>query len=362
MSSWRLVRMALALVMMAALSCVTPRTEVKVTLTTDLDWGADASVRSLVVTVRSGAPDGPLRAQRVVAVGRAPGLFAMPASFGVVPNNGDASEVFWVEAHACSEVVGCEGVGSAARAITTQRAITGYAVEVTTSVDLFLADACRDVRCDDPRQTCASSLRHCVDARRGAMIAAPRPIAPLSTATVTSQRPTLRWALGRGTDGAAVQICADRACRTIQQSLDVAGTSAAPTTSLTAGVHYWRLIGRAGSGVFGTTASPTWEFLVGARSAPVDTSSGTTLDVNDDGYADVIVGASGGTSLTGRAYVYLGGSGGLVTSPATTLTGPDARGNFGWSVASAGDVPLACRRRSPSQSVSLLTVSTNRRS
>ena len=66
-------------------ACTTPRTEVKVTMTTDLDWGPDASVRSVVVTVRSRSPDGPPRggSPRVFPVGRGAGLHAMPASFGV---------------------------------------------------------------------------------------------------------------------------------------------------------------------------------------------------------------------------------------------------------------------------------------
>src|SRR5204863_318808 len=62
-------------------------------------------------------------------------------------------------------------------------------------------------------------------------------------------------------------------------------------------------------------------------------------DVNGDGFADLVVGAPGVSTNTGRAYVYLGGAGGLATTPATTLTAPDgAGGDFGISVASAGDV------------------------
>src|SRR5579863_266230 len=40
----------------------------------------------------------------------------------------------------------------------------------------------------------------------------PRPIAPLSTATVTSHVPFLRWELPPGDDGALVELCRDRAC------------------------------------------------------------------------------------------------------------------------------------------------------
>ena len=60
-------------------------------------------------------------------------------------------------------------------------------------------------------------------------------------------------------------------------------------------------------------------------------------DVNGDGYSDVIVGAPGYSSSSGRAYIYLGGATGLTTVPAWTATG-DAASTFGTSVAAAGDV------------------------
>ena len=65
-------------------------------------------------------------------------------------------------------------------------------------------------------------------------------------------------------------------------------------------------------------------------------------DVNGDGYADVIVGAYGydlTIRLRGKAYVYLGGSDGVSTTPAWTSTGEDQyQAYYGASVASAGDV------------------------
>ena len=64
----------------------------------------------------------------------------------------------------------------------------------------------------------------------------------------------------------------------------------------------------------------------------------TAGDVNGDGYADVVVGAQGYSSSIGRAYVYLGTASGLPTAAATTLTGEAASNLFGGSVAPAGDV------------------------
>ncbi|MFZ1321329.1 MAG: FG-GAP-like repeat-containing protein [Ignavibacteria bacterium] len=67
------------------------------------------------------------------------------------------------------------------------------------------------------------------------------------------------------------------------------------------------------------------------------TSVSTAGDVNGDGYSDVIVGAFGYSSNAGRAYIYIGGAS-MNTFAAVTLN-PEAAGSFfGYSVSSAGDV------------------------
>jgi hypothetical protein len=159
---------------------------------------------------------------------------------------------------------------------------------------------------------------------------------------VTSRRPNLRWELAAGTEGVHVEICRTRACTSLITQFDVTGTGGAPSTDLPRGVVFWRLSGRSGGSTV-TTPSATWQFTVGARTAPLNTSWGTTLDVNGDGYADLGVGAPGANSYSGAAYVYLGSGSGLSTSPATTLNGPpvgaaDPHPFFGRSVSSAGDV------------------------
>ena len=79
-------------------------------------------------------------------------------------------------------------------------------------------------------------------------------------------------------------------------------------------------------------------FFVGPRSAPVNTSWGTTLDVNGDGLADVLVGAQQASNGGGAAYLYLAGNGGLSSTPMTLSSPAGPSGYFGSSVASAGDV------------------------
>ncbi len=82
-----------------------------------------------------------------------------------------------------------------------------------------------------------------------------------------------------------------------------------------------------------TLISPTGEATATAFGASVSSAG----DVNGDGYEDVIVGAWGYSSNTGRAYVYYGGPG-ADTVADLTLTG-EATGNyFGASVSSVGDL------------------------
>ena len=182
-----------------------------------------------------------------------------------------------------------------------------------------------------------SSCDHC-----GGPATAPRLIAPLSTAHATHQQPALKWELTGPDDGVHIEFCKDRACTEVLQALDTTGTSGAPTANLPAGVVYWRAFGTSG-GQIGCNPSYVWEFFVGPRSAPVNTSWGSVLDVNGDGYADAVVGSSGsytqGTPYnngeTEQATVFLGSANGLSPSPVVTLTGE--RG-FGGAIADAGDV------------------------
>ena len=64
-------------------------------------------------------------------------------------------------------------------------------------------------------------------------------------------------------------------------------------------------------------------------------------DINGDGLADVVLGApysSGTESREGQALVYLGTSTGLTQSPVWTMESGQANALFGWAVAGAGDV------------------------
>lgn len=140
---------------------------------------------------------------------------------------------------------------------------------------------------------------------------------------MTSQSPQLRWQLAAGTSGAAVEICTTRTCGTVVASANVVGSSYTPSSPLSAGVYFWRLRGRIGSST-SAVYSPVWQFTVGALSAPIDTAAGTSLrDIDGDGYADVGVGGMTGSQYT----VFRGRAGGLVTTPDYTITQPGTSGN-----------------------------------
>ncbi len=164
-------------------------------------------------------------------------------------------------------------------------------------------------------------------------IAAPRLLAPLSTASTTSQRPSLHWSLAAGTNGARVDICRDRACTMVATSYTVTGTHGAPTVTLTPGVYFWRAVGAVGAAL-GSVYSPTWEFVVGAHNAAVDASGGTFVDDNGDGYADVVAGAYSTTTFT----YFHGGPTGVSATAAGTRSPTGSPSSGQGYVTSAGDV------------------------
>jgi hypothetical protein len=165
---------------------------------------------------------------------------------------------------------------------------------------------------------------------------APRPVAPITAARVTSRRPTLRWALVAGIDSADIELCADRACTRPITRFMATGESARVPSELPIGAVFWRMRGIR-DGITGEAISPTWYFRVSALNAPVDTSWGSSLDVNGDGYGDLGVGARGD-----HVSIHHGGPSGIAPLASTTLRAPRVDGvvypRFAEDLASAGDV------------------------
>lgn len=171
----------------------------------------------------------------------------------------------------------------------------------------------------------------------GAELPAPRPLTPASASFSTSRRPTFRWDLAQGTDGARLEICRDRGCTHVVDTLDAAGGMVTPAGDLPSGTLFWRLHGMAG-GRAGKAVSATWELVSPVRSAPVATTWGSLLDADGDGLADVAVGDSNSFTPTQHVYVYLGSQHGPAAAPSSVLTAPKPINHYAASLATAGDL------------------------
>jgi hypothetical protein len=114
----------------------------------------------------------------------------------------------------------------------------------------------------------------------------PRLVGPLSATFVTSRRPRLRWELGADSTGAVVQLCSDRACTRVIETLS-GDTSAQPTAALPRGAVFWRAYGTRGKHR-GQVAGATWIMHVGGGSATVDSSGGHVPDLDGDGRANIM--------------------------------------------------------------------------
>jgi len=91
----------------------------------------------------------------------------------------------------------------------------------------------------------------------------------------------------------------------------------------------------------GLSEVPDWTAEGGQEKDGFGGSVGTAGDVNGDGYADVIVGASlhdNGQKNEGRTFVYHGSASGLSSKPSWIAEGGRKRAGFGSSSRTAGDV------------------------
>ena len=88
--------------------------------------------------------------------------------------------------------------------------------------------------------------------------------------------------------------------------------------------------------------TPDWEVHGAIANAEMGYRVATAGDINGDGYSDVIAGSpdysTNGVTHYGRAWLFLGGAGGLDTTPDWEVTTTQDACRFGYSVSTAGDV------------------------
>jgi hypothetical protein len=125
--------------------------------------------------------------------------------------------------------------------------------------------------------------------------------------------------------------------------IDASGTTARPDFDLPVGVVYWRARSVLG-GVAMPGTSPTWEFFVRARSAPLDASWGSILDLDGDGFGDLAAGSPStivpelSVGSSGNFVIFPGRLGGPNGTPAATIQAFEPEEGLGRGVGSAGDV------------------------
>ncbi|GEM_PF-2666500 len=90
-------------------------------------------------------------------------------------------------------------------------------------------------------------------------------------------------------------------------------------------------------GTAGPSSAPAWTGT-GAGDARFGEALAAAGDINRDGRGDLLVGAEGVPSSRGSAYVFYGTTSGLASTAAWSVTSTEYSTRFGKSVASAGDV------------------------
>jgi outer membrane protein assembly factor BamB len=159
----------------------------------------------------------------------------------------------------------------------------------------------------------------------GTCTAAPQLLSPLSTSTVETTSPYLRWVPASGTDGSSIDVCNDRACSSIVTTLTTDQPEITLVDNVLApGAYFWRVRGTSARTPV-TPPSAVWEFWVGPNHVNYS-SAGTTFDVNGDGRADLAL------STASTVAVYVNQSGTLASTPTTSLP------IVASAVANAGDI------------------------
>lgn len=378
------LRAACALIAATALGCASRPTQVLWLIDSNID--EERSV-TLSVTALAGARDeAMLRALTPVPLRSAPAAQVFPSSFATVPKRGElrsgpqsvllrlevaargaqpalllervhqvrlsegtpvearvyfnagcasrASGCTTVDAEQCTASVRCLELG-----LTCGDDASCVGRELPVLPVQTFSDASREDRpaqSDASRDDGASINTDAADVAVPPLVA-PRNIAPLSTSTATSQRPTLRVRRVDEADVVRFELCRDRAMASSCQSFDVAADQGRPASALAPGWWFWRA--RTVRDAMAGGPSAVWQLRVGARSTATDRAFGAQPDFNGDGRGDLAVGAPGAQGGRGQLRVFEADRAELVErTRVNMLLGTAAGERLGESVAVAGDV------------------------
>lgn len=149
-----------------------------------------------------------------------------------------------------------------------------------------------------------------------------RPLSPLSGSMSGSRQPILKWT---PPTRATVEVCADRGCGHVLESIEANHGEARPVAPLPAGPVFWRVV---------TNRSPSaaWELIIPARDTGTSIAWGVTPDYNADGRADIAIAAGNGNDTVSLFYGAAGGP--PFERDLVLAAGP----GYGRAIAAVGDV------------------------
>ena len=190
---------------------------------------------------------------------------------------------------------------------------------------------CSAAACQSPPPAGDAPDSAAADQRSALVVAAARPVAPLSGSVAGSRRPIFRWA---GARTAVFEVCADRACARPIQIFTGANGSARPPEPLPIGVVFWRLLASLDGGRL--AYSPVWELFVPRSGTAPAAVRGLRYDADGDGFADAAVSEQDEDQAVSRVHVFSGGPDGISAARDTVIDlDPSA---FGVGFSAAGDL------------------------
>lgn len=130
----------------------------------------------------------------------------------------------------------------------------------------------------------------------------PRLTWPATNTRMTTRRPLFRWVLPVGATGAQLSFCADRACRTVLATQSFTGTSGAPSADLPTGIVFVQARSVGSAAVQSNYELELWIPPVAASPAR-DAPWGYLVDLDADGFTDLLEGCPGANSLLGMVAV-----------------------------------------------------------